>query len=111
MADIPVDQMTEAQARVELGTLAAAIAQANRAYHTLDAPELSDAAYDALKRRNAAIEARFPTLKRGDSPSDRIGAQVGEGFGKIAHSVPMLSLENAFEDSDVADFDDRDFLG
>jgi DNA ligase (NAD+) len=107
MADIPVDQMTEAQARVELGTLAAAIAQANRAYHTLDAPELSDAAYDALKRRNAAIEARFPTLKRGDSPSDRIGAQVGEGFGKIGHSVPMLSLENAFEDSDVADFDDR----
>lgn len=107
MADIPVDQMTEAQARVELGTLAAALAQANRAYHTLDAPELSDAAYDALKRRNAAIEARFPTLKRGDSPSDSIGAQVGEGFGKIAHSVPMLSLENAFEDSDVADFDDR----
>ena len=107
MADIPVDQMTEAQARAELAALAAAIAAANNAYHTLDAPDLSDADYDALKRRNAALELRFPALKRGDSPSDKVGAQVGEGFGKVPHAVPMLSLENAFEDSDVADFDDR----
>jgi DNA ligase (NAD+) len=107
MADIPVDQMTEAQARAELAALAAAIAAANTAYHTLDAPDLSDAEYDALKRRNAAIESRFPALKRGDSPSDKVGAQVGDGFGKVPHAVPMLSLENAFEDSDVSDFDDR----
>ena len=107
MADIPVDQMTVAQAKAELARLAAAIAAANTAYHTLDAPEISDADYDALKRRNAALEARFPALKRSDSPSDQVGAQGGDGFGKVPHAVPMLSLENAFEDADVADFDDR----
>jgi DNA ligase (NAD+) len=107
MADIPVDQMTVAQAKAELARLASAIAAANTAYHTLDAPEISDADYDALKRRNVEVEARFPALKRADSPSDLVGAQVGEGFGKVPHAVPMLSLENAFEDGDVADFDDR----
>lgn len=107
MAEKPVDQMTEAEARAELAALAEAIARANRAYHTLDAPEISDAGYDALKRRNAAIEAAFPALKRADSPSDQVGAAVAEGFGKVTHAVPMLSLENAFEDSDVTDFDDR----
>ncbi|MES2145118.1 MAG: hypothetical protein V4516_12370, partial [Pseudomonadota bacterium] len=68
---------------------------------------------DALKRRNAAIEARFPDLKRADSPSDRVGAAVAEGFGKVAHRVRMLSLENAFSDDDVVNFDDRvrRFLG
>ncbi len=108
-----VDTLTEGQALVELARLAQALAQANRAYHTLDAPEISDAAYDALKRRNAAIEARFPALKRVDSPSDQVGAVPGMGFGKITHAVPMLSLENAFEDSDVTDFIDRvrSFLG
>mgnify|MGYP001766677269 CR=1 FL=1 len=112
-AEMTVDQLTEAEARAELARLAEAIAQANRAYHTLDAPEISDADYDALKRRNAAIEARFPALKRADSPSDQVGAAVSDGFGKVTHAVPMLSLENAFEDSDVADFEDRvrSFLG
>lgn len=112
-AEMTVDQLTEAEARAELSRLAEAIAQANRAYHTLDAPEISDADYDALKRRNAAIEARFPALKRADSPSDQVGAAVSDGFGKVTHAVPMLSLENAFEDSDVADFEDRvrSFLG
>ena len=99
--------LTEAEARSELARLADLLAAANRAYHTLDAPDLSDAEYDALKQRNAAIEARFPALKRSDSPSDRVGAAVADGFGKIAHAVPMLSLENAFEDSDVAEFDER----
>jgi DNA ligase (NAD+) len=103
----PVEQLTEAEARAELADLAIRIAAANDAYHTLDAPEISDADYDALKQRNAAIEARFPALKRADSPSDQVGGTVAEGFGKVAHRVRMLSLENAFEDSDIADFDDR----
>lgn len=107
MPDKSVESLTEAEARADLARLAGLITEANRAYHMLDAPELSDAEYDALKRRNAAIEARFPHLKRGDSPSDQVGAALADGFGKIAHSVPMLSLENAFEDSDVTDFDDR----
>lgn len=108
-----VDKLTKAEAAAELSRLAQAIAKANRAYHTLDAPEMSDAEYDGLKRRNAAIETRFPGLKRADSPSDLVGAAVTDGFGKVSHAVPMLSLENAFEDSDVADFAERvrSFLG
>ncbi len=111
--DQAVEVMTGAEAAAELARLAGLIAAANRAYHTLDAPEISDADYDALKRRNAAIEARFPGLKRADSPSQQVGAALAEGFGKVAHAVPMLSLENAFEDSDVTDFDARvrKFLG
>ena len=113
MAEKAVEELTEAEAREELSRLAQAIADANTAYHTLDAPEISDAEYDALKRRNAAIEARFPALKRGDSPSDQVGAAVAEGFGKVAHRVRMLSLENAFAAEEVAEFDDRvrKFLG
>ena len=107
MPETPVKQLTEAEARAELSRLAQTISAANRAYHTLDAPEISDADYDAMKRRNAAIEARFPALKRGDSPSDQVGGALSEGFGKIRHAVPMLSLENAFAPEDVADFDDR----
>jgi DNA ligase (NAD+) len=102
-----VVDLTEAEARVELADLAARIQAANAAYHTRDAPEISDADYDALKARNAAIEARFPALKRADSPSDQVGGALAEGFGKVTHAVRMLSLENAFDDSDVADFDDR----
>jgi DNA ligase (NAD+) len=113
MVEKPVEALTEDEARGELARLAEAIGAANRAYHTLDAPELSDAEYDALKRRNAAIEAQFPGLKRADSPSDQVGAAVAEGFGKIAHRRPMLSLENAFAADEVAEFDDRvrKFLG
>lgn len=107
VAEKQVADLTEAEARDELARLGAAIAAANEAYHRLDAPEISDADYDALKRRNLAIEARFPALKRADSPSDLVGAAVAEGFGKIRHEVRMLSLENAFEDAEVADFDDR----
>jgi DNA ligase (NAD+) len=113
MAEKPVEALTEAEARAELARLAIGLAAANTAYHTLDAPETSDAEYDALKRRNAGIEARFPGLKRSDSPSDQVGATVADGFGKIAHRVRMLSLENAFAAEDVAEFDDRvrKFLG
>jgi DNA ligase (NAD+) len=106
-ADTDVDALTEAEARAELAALAVRLAAANTAYHSLDAPEITDAEYDALKRRNAAIEARFPALKRADSPSEQVGAAIGEGFGKVRHEVRMLSLENAFEDGDIADFDDR----
>jgi DNA ligase (NAD+) len=113
MAETAVEELTEAEARTELARLAAALAAANTAYHTLDDPEISDAEYDALKRRNAAIEARFPGLKRPDSPADQVGAAVADGFGKVAHRVRMLSLENAFAPEEVAEFDDRvrKFLG
>jgi DNA ligase (NAD+) len=113
MAETPVEALTESEARDELARLAQALVAANAAYHTEDAPEISDADYDALKRRNAAIEARFPGLKREDSPSDQVGAAVAEGFGKVAHRVRMLSLENAFASDEVAEFDDRvrKFLG
>ncbi|MFD1914442.1 NAD-dependent DNA ligase LigA [Halodurantibacterium flavum] len=104
---VAVQDLTEDAARAELARLAELIETANRAYHTLDAPEISDAEYDALRRRNAEIEARFPQLKRADSPSDRVGAAVAEGFGKVRHAVRMLSLENAFDDADVAEFQER----
>ncbi len=100
----PVESLSEAEAEAELERLAQEIADADTAYYRDDAPELTDAAYDALRARNAAIEARFPHLKRDDSPSDRVGAAPGAGFGKVTHGAPMLSLENAFEGDDVRDF-------
>ena len=106
-ASVDVAALTETQAQAELERLAALLLAANHAYHTQDAPDLSDAEYDALKRRNQAIEARFPAIKRADSPSEHVGAEVAEGFTKVAHEVRMLSLENAFDDADVADFEDR----
>ena len=108
-----ISQLSEAEAREELAQLAEVLAQANAAYHTHDAPEMSDADYDRLKRRNTALEAAFPALKRSDSPSDKVGAPVASGFSKIDHVVPMLSLGNAFSDEDVTDFDGRirSFLG
>ncbi|WP_031323793.1 NAD-dependent DNA ligase LigA [Rhodobacter capsulatus] len=102
-----LDSLTRAEAEAEVPELVARIEAANHAYHTLDAPKISDADYDALKRRLAAIEARFPDLARADSPTMRVGAAVAEGFGKVAHEIRMLSLENAFLDADVADFDGR----
>ncbi len=108
-----VGALTEAEARDELARLAAEISRADEAYHRLDAPEISDADYDALKRRNAAIEARFPALKRPDSPSEQVGGGLAEGFGKVRHAQRMLSLENAFEDTDIAEFETRvrNYLG
>ena len=102
-----VFSLTPDQARSELARLASLLQQANIDYHQNDSPSLSDAEYDRLKRRNAAIEARFPALKREDSPSDQIGAAAAEGFGKITHPLPMLSLGNAFDTADVEDFEDR----
>ncbi|WP_306045198.1 NAD-dependent DNA ligase LigA [Nioella sp. MMSF_3534] len=105
--------VTEAEAPARLRELAEAIARANDAYHRQDAPEISDAEYDALKRENAALEARFPALKRADSPTDQVGAAPAEGFSKVTHAVRMLSLGNAFEEGDVAEFARfiRNFLG
>ncbi|MCC7275194.1 MAG: NAD-dependent DNA ligase LigA [Alphaproteobacteria bacterium] len=100
----PPEALTEAEAEAELAALAAEIAEHDRRYHQEDAPTISDAAYDALRRRNEAIEARFPALVRADSPSRRVGATPGQGFRKVAHSRPMLSLDNAFTDEDVLAF-------
>ena len=112
-ADIAANKLSEAQARAELERLAVVLGRANVAYHTNDTPEISDADYDALKTRNKLIEARFPALKRTDSPSDQIGAPVSTGFSKVAHEAAMLSLANAFDDSDIREFDESvaKFLG
>ncbi|MEL6566491.1 MAG: NAD-dependent DNA ligase LigA [Pseudomonadota bacterium] len=106
-AEIDTDTLTEDQAAQELARIARALDAANRAYHTDDAPDMSDADYDRLKRRNAAIENRFPHLKRSDSPSDQVGAAPADGFSKVEHAVAMLSLGNAFADDDVTEFDTR----
>lgn len=103
-AEINIEALTEQQAATELKHLAAEIGQHDRSYHQLDAPTVSDAAYDVLRRRNQAIEARFPALVRDDSPSRQVGAAPAQGFRKVRHSHPMLSLDNAFDDEDVADF-------
>src|SRR6056297_1211644 len=105
--DMAVESLSEAEARAELQRLAQEIARADAAYHTHDAPDISDAEYDALKARNAAIEARFAHLKRADSPSESVGAAPAEGFAKVTHAVRMLSLGNAFNDEDITDFDER----
>jgi len=100
----PVDALTEEKARDELAWLAEEIGRHDRLYYAEAAPEISDAEYDALRLRNMAIEARFPELIRADSPSRRVGAAPATGFAKVTHSRPMLSLENAFEDTDVREF-------
>ena len=104
---IKVDQLTDAEATLELDRLAAEIARHDRLYHGNDAPEISDADYDVLRRRNTEIETRFPHLVRADSPAKSVGFTVSAKFEKIAHSVPMLSLDNAFDDQDARDFVDR----
>lgn len=104
LSKIPVEKLTREQAAAELERLAKEIAYHDRLYYQLDAPEISDAAYDALRRRNDLIEQRFPALRREDSPSRRVGAAPAVGFAKVTHSRPMLSLDNAFDESDVREF-------
>ncbi|MDJ0921615.1 MAG: NAD-dependent DNA ligase LigA [Henriciella sp.] len=110
---IAVEDLDEKSARKELARLSMEIRAADAAYYQDDAPHLSDADYDALRQRNLAIEARFPHLKRKDSPTDQIGAPITDGFGKIEHGLPMLSLDNAFSPADVEEFGARirRFLG
>jgi len=103
-AKSPVETLTEEEAAAELAYLAAEIARHDELYHGQDAPEISDADYDALKRRNEEIEARFPALVRDDSPSRRVGSVPLATFAPITHSRPMLSLDNTFSDEDVRDF-------
>jgi DNA ligase (NAD+) len=100
----PVEGLNQAQAKAELKRLASEIAAHDRRYYQQAAPTISDAQYDALRQRNEAIERRFPALVRTDSPSRRVGARPGGGFAKVHHTVPMLSLSNAFTDDEVADF-------
>ena len=109
----PVGELTEVEAAAELKRLAKAIARHDKLYYRQDAPEIGDAEYDALRQRNAEIEVRFPVLRRADSPSQRVGAAPVETFGKVRHAVPMLSLGNAFDDDEVAEFAARvrRFLG
>ncbi|MGZ8312784.1 MAG: NAD-dependent DNA ligase LigA [Allosphingosinicella sp.] len=100
-------QLDETGAAAELERLAAEIARHNRLYHTDDAPEISDAEYDALVRRNTALEVRFPHLVREDSPSRIVGAAPAAHLSKVRHALPMLSLDNAFTEDEVADFSGR----
>ncbi len=112
-AEDDVARLSGAAAGAEAARLRLAVAQANEAYHRRDTPEISDAQYDALKRRLLAIERQFPALALPDSPTRAVGAAPAEGFAKVTHAQPMLSLENAFEAEEVAEFEARvrKFLG
>ena len=111
--DVPVEDLTSEQTSLELKRLAQTIAEHDQLYYQDSAPSVSDAEYDALRRRNDDIEARFPDLVRADSPTKRVGAAPAEGFKTVRHAVPMLSLSNAFNDDDVREFFTRikRFLG
>ncbi|MBD9494424.1 MULTISPECIES: NAD-dependent DNA ligase LigA [unclassified Ensifer] len=100
----PVENLNETEAAEELAFLAAELARHDALYHGQDAPEISDADYDALKRRNDAIEQRFPALIREDSPSKKVGAAPSVTFQPVVHARPMLSLDNTFSDEDARDF-------
>jgi DNA ligase (NAD+) len=104
LAAKPVTALDEAEATAELKRLAAEIAHHDKLYYRKDEPEISDAAYDALRARNDEIEARFPHLVRDDSPSLRVGAAPVEAFGKVTHRVPMLSLGNVFDEAGLRKF-------
>ena len=101
---ISVAELTQEQAAQELEFLSKELARHDALYHAKDQPEISDAEYDALKRRNEAIEEAFPNLVRADGPSRRVGAAPAAGFQQIVHARPMLSLDNLFTDEDVTDF-------
>jgi len=104
---IAVKKLDRMMAEMELARLAEEIAEHDKLYHQEDAPRISDADYDALRRRNSEIEARFPDLAREDSPSRKVGATPAGRFAKVRHAKPMLSLDNAFDDEDVDGFFQR----
>src|ERR1700735_4453352 len=99
-----VDTLTKAQAKVELMRLTLEIEGHDKRYYQDDAPKISDAAYDELRKRFNAIEARFPEFVTSDSPSQKVGVAPSGRFKKVRHAVPMLSLDNAFAEEDVVDF-------
>jgi DNA ligase (NAD+) len=100
----PVGDLTEKQAKAEHARLEAEIAEHDRRYYQDDAPAITDAEYDKLRRRYGAIEARFPQLRTLESLTQRVGAAPSARFAKVRHAVPMLSLDNAFAEEDVVDF-------
>lgn len=102
-----VGGLSEAAAAAELARLAAEMAEHDARYYNDDAPTITDAEYDALKRRNAALEARFPHLARPDSASRRVGAPISVQFSPVEHGAPMLSLDNAFDEAEVREFAQR----
>ncbi|HTZ03896.1 MAG TPA: NAD-dependent DNA ligase LigA [Xanthobacteraceae bacterium] len=102
--ETPVEALTEKQAKAEHARLQAEIAEHDRRYYAEDAPTVSDADYDALRRRYSAIEARFPQLRTLESLTQRVGTAPSARFAKVRHAVPMLSLDNAFAEQDVVDF-------
>jgi DNA ligase (NAD+) len=104
LSKILPEDLTPDQAARELERLAKEIAYHDRLYYVEARPVISDAAYDELRRRNDAIEARFPELIRADSPRFRIGAPPAAGFAEVRHAIPMLSIDNAFEEEDVVRF-------
>ncbi len=110
---IPVSDLSPEQAKAELERLALEISEHRKSYYQDDAPMISDAEYDAIERRNALIEQKFPKLIREDSPSKSVGYKANTKFKKIDHKTPMLSLDNAFNEKDIYDFFDRakKFLG
>ncbi|MDK9696345.1 MAG: NAD-dependent DNA ligase LigA [Siculibacillus sp.] len=103
-AELPPDALSPLEAAAEIARLTGAIREHDRRYFRDDAPTVSDAEYDRLRRRLLALEARFPDLRRPDSPSLKVGSGPSEKFEKVMHRVPMLSLDNAFSDEDVTDF-------
>jgi DNA ligase (NAD+) len=103
-AETPVDALSPLEAAAEIARLTDEIRDHDRRYYQDDAPTVSDAEYDRLRRRLLALEARFPELRAPDSPSLKVGAGPSEKFDKVTHLVPMLSLDNAFTDEDVVDF-------
>jgi DNA ligase (NAD+) len=106
-AELPVEKVTVFDAEGEMQRLADAIAEADRKYHQDDAPELTDAEYDALRRRYEALAERFPQMRPENGPETQVGFAPAEGFAKVRHARPMLSLSNAFDDDDVREFDKR----
>lgn len=107
IAPIAIDALTPFEARIEHAQLKEKLLAWDIAYHAKDAPQVDDATYDSAKLRIQAIEGRFPELATGDSPTRRVGAAPADGFGKVRHRVPMLSLQNAFTDEDVEAFVQR----
>ncbi len=102
--DQSIETLTVDQAKAEIAALSKDLSAANTAYHSADNPILTDAEFDQMKRRLTALEARFPNLAQSDSPTQIVGAKASDGFGKITHSIRMLSLSNAFDRQDVIDF-------